>query len=128
MCRVLGCSPATGAVGSAPGSQEKSMNGPLDRARRKLCLEIAEAIGEEFGFADPRQDIDQVAAMVSMRLPLTYAEAQEHWDALDNGKPDKAAKPLRSVSDELRKALGLAENTSIIEAMAIAVHRIRGQK
>ncbi len=101
--------------------------GPLDRSRRKISLEIAEAIEAKFGkFGKREWDNDEVAREIAVRLPLTHLEAQEQWDALDkDDKPDRAAAPLKSALSQLRETLGLKPDASYTETFALAVHRIR---
>jgi hypothetical protein len=62
---------------------------PHDRIRRKLCLDIAEALEHYFGIYSRtlgrrEWDVDKAARVIDGSLPLTTPEAQEQSDLMDD--------------------------------------------
>ena len=80
----------------------------LNRARRKLALEIVEYLERWIARHDGVLDVDEAAAEVSCLIPDTRAEVQADMDALDKtAEQDRGASPQQSLFGVLRAALRL---------------------
>jgi len=95
------------------------------RQRKKLCLEIAEAIEEEFGFSAMHWDQDKAAQLIELRLPHTYAEAEAEMSKFDNDDTPRTPGPIANLGDRLRKALGeVFKDVNLVQCINAAVERL----
>lgn len=104
------------------------MTRTVTQLRKSLCLDLAELLEQHFGLADHhRWDVDRAARLISCRLPLTYPEAEAEMDALRENIP-AARNRTASVLDELRDALGLGREISLVELIRAAAQRVKSQQ
>lgn len=56
--------------------------------RRRMALEIAEAIFHLYGLSQTCYDLDAAASVIEEQLPLTYAEAEQAMERLCKDKEE----------------------------------------
>jgi hypothetical protein len=100
------------------------MRQPL-RARRALCLRLAEALANHFDLGRTHYDIDEAARLLEALLPTTYAEQEAEVLDFEETRPVTAPGPASGALTQLRTALGVGAEVGLVETIRAATERVQ---
>ncbi len=95
----------------------------LMQTRKKMCFDIADDVLDLIGTSPVAPE--EIAKIIELRLPLSYAEAEEEMKVImDDDEQPKKAGLAKSAIDRLRAALGLGDEHSLVQVIKSACERL----
>ncbi len=104
------------------------MSKPADilRARKALCLRIAESLERQFTLQRAAYDVDEAADVIDGELPLAHAEAEAQCAEVEAAMAalEPSGPPVPSRLQRLRDALGHDRGVNLGDSLDGAIERI----